>query len=147
MIKGLPSVDFKPHDDLILDLLDEPGKHVNHIVMALGTEKWFLQLDYVNMGKPATVYFDINDAIIFREKVGQSLKEQKGKGFNPKTTILNPGEHTLDRILTGFSQYKQKGSWHILLDNGRLAEIYFSQEDADTFNNKMNQSFAAAVLL
>jgi hypothetical protein len=28
----------------------------------------------------------------------------------------------------------------------RLAEIYFSQEDADTFN-KMNQSFAAAVLL
>ena len=40
-------------------------------------------------------------------------------------------------------------TWHILLDNGlnHLAEIYFSQEDADTFNNKMNQSFAAAVLL
>jgi hypothetical protein len=38
---------------LILDLPDNPGKHVNHIVMASGTEKWFLQLDYVNMGKPA----------------------------------------------------------------------------------------------
>jgi hypothetical protein len=39
------------------------------------------------------------------------------------------------------------GGWHIMLDNGlnRLAEIYFSQEDADTFNNKMNQAFAAAL--
>ncbi len=48
MIKGLPSVDFKPHDDLMLDLLDDPGKHVNHIVMAAGEEKWFLEFDYVN---------------------------------------------------------------------------------------------------
>jgi len=108
MIKGLPSVDFKPHDDLILDLLDDLGKHVNHIVMATGTEKWFLQSDYVNMGKPATVYFDINDAIIFKEKVEQSLKEQVGKGFNPKNTILNPGQHRIDHILTGFPQYKQR---------------------------------------
>jgi len=88
MIKGLPSVDFKPHDDLILDLLHDRGKHVNHIVMATGTEKWFLQFDYVNMGKPATVYFDISDAIVFKQKVEESLKEQKGKGFNPKNTIL-----------------------------------------------------------
>jgi len=148
MIKGLPSVDFKPHGDLILDLLDDPGKHVNHIVMASGTEKWFLQLDYVNMDKPATVYFDINDAIVFKEKVEPSLREQKGKGFNPKNTILNPGEHSLDHILTGFPQYKQKGSWHILLDNGlnRFAEFYFNQKDADTFNNKMNQSFATVWL-
>src|SRR5215469_3125088 len=142
MIKGLPSIDFKPHDDLILDLLDDPGKHVNHIVMASWTEKWFLQFDYVNMGKPATVYFDINDAIIFKEKVGKSLEEQIGKVFNPKNIILNPGEHRIDHILTGFPQYKRKGRWHILLDNGliRLAEIYFSQEDADTFNNRMNLS-------
>ena len=69
MIKGLPSVDFKPHDDLILDLLDDRGKHVNHIVMATGTEKWFLQFDYVNMGKPATIYFDISDAIVFKQKL------------------------------------------------------------------------------
>jgi hypothetical protein len=74
MIKGLPSVDFKPHDDLMLDLLDDPG--------------------------------------------------------NPKNTILNPGEHRIDHILTGFPQYKQKGRWHIMLDNGlnRLAEIYFSHQ-------------------
>ena len=104
MIKGLPSVDFKPHDDLILDLLDDPGKHVNHIVMASWTEKWFLQFDYVNMGKPATVYFDINDAIIFKEKVGKSLEEQIGKVFNPKNIILNPCEHNIDHILTGFPQ-------------------------------------------
>ena len=108
MIKGLPSVDFKPYDDLMLDLLDDPGKHVNHIVMTAGEEKWFLEFDYVNMGKPATIYFDINDAIIFKEKVGQSLKEQKGKGFNPKNTILNPGEHSIDHILMGFLQYKGK---------------------------------------
>ena len=25
-------------------------------VMASGEEKWFLQLDYVNMGKPTTIY-------------------------------------------------------------------------------------------
>ena len=137
MIKGLPSVDFKPHGDLILDLLDDPGKHVNHIVMASGTEKWFLQLDYVNMDKPATVYFDINDAIVFKEKVEPSLREQKGKGFNPKNTILNPGEHSIDHILTitGFPEYKRRGRWHILLDNG-LAEIYFSQEDAETLTIK-----------
>jgi hypothetical protein len=149
MIKGLPGVDFKPRDDLILDLLDDPGKHVNHIVMASGTEKWFLQLDYVNMGKPTTVYFDINDAIIFKEKVEQSLKEEKEEGFNPKNTILNPGELSLDHIIMGLLQNKQKGSWHILLDKGldHLAEIYFSQEDADTFKNKMNQSFTAAALL
>jgi hypothetical protein len=29
----------------------------------------------------------------------------------------------------------------------RFAEFYFSQKDADIFNNKMNQSFATAVLL
>jgi histidinol phosphatase-like enzyme len=34
-----------------------------------------------------------------------------------------------------------------MLDNGlnRLAELYFSQKDADTLHNKMNQSFAAAL--
>jgi hypothetical protein len=147
MMKGIPSVDFNPHDDLILDLLNDSGKHVYHIVMASGEEKWFLELDYVNMPKPTTIYFDINDAKLFLEKVGQSLKEQKGEGFNPKNTILNPGERSIDHILMGFPQHKQKGSWHIMLDNGlnRLAEIYFSQKDADTFNNKMNQSFAAAL--
>ncbi|MFY9868102.1 MAG: hypothetical protein WAK17_00120 [Candidatus Nitrosopolaris sp.] len=96
------------------------------------------------MPKPTTIYFDINDAKVFNEKVGQPLKEQKGKGFNPKNTILNPGERSIDHILMGFPQHRQKGSWHIVLDNGlRFAEIYFSQKDADTFNNKMNQSFAA----
>lgn len=141
-MKAIPGVDFNPHDDLILDLLNDSGKHVYHIVMASGEEKWFLELDYVNMGKPVTIYFDINDSKVFKEKVGQSLKEQKGEGFNPKNTILNPGERSIDHILMGFPQ---KGSWHIALDNGlnRIAEIYFSQNDADTFNNKMNQSFAA----
>jgi hypothetical protein len=113
-------------------------------MMASGEEKWFLQLDYVNMGKPTRIYFDINNAKVFNENVRRSLKEQKGKGFNPKNTILNPGEHSIDYILTWFPQM---GGWHIMLDNGlnRLAEIYFSQEDADTFNNKMNQAFAAAL--
>ena len=145
MIKGIPSVDFKPQKDLILDLVNDKGKHVYHIVMASGDEKWFLQLDYVNMAKPTTIYFDINDAKVFREKVEQSLKEQKGKGFSPKNTILNPGERRLAHILVGFPQYKHKGSWHIILDNGlnRFAEMYFSEKDADTFNNKMNQSFAS----
>jgi hypothetical protein len=34
-----------------------------------------------------------------------------------------------------------------MLGNGlnRFAEIYFSQKDADTFNNKMNQLFAAGL--
>jgi len=145
MIKGIPSVDFNTQDDLILDLLNDSGKHVYHIVMASGEEKWFLELDYVNMGKPVTIYFDINDAKVFKEKLNDSLKEQKGKGFNPKNTILNPGERSIARILMGFPQHKQKGSWHIVLDDGldRFAEIYFSQKDADTFNDKMNQSFAA----
>lgn len=89
MIKGIPSVDFNPQDDLILDLLNDSGKHVYHIVMASGEEKWFLELDYVNMGKPVTIYFGINDAKVFKEKLNDSLKEQKGKGFNPKNTILN----------------------------------------------------------
>jgi hypothetical protein len=116
-----------------------------NIVMASGEEKWFLELDYVNMAKPVTIYFDMNDAKVFKEKLNDSLKEQKGKEFNPKNTILNPGERSIDHILMGFPQHKQKGSWHIVLDNGlnRFAEIYFSQKDAHTFNNKMNQSFAA----
>jgi hypothetical protein len=141
----MTSVDFNPHDDLILDLLNDSGKHVYHIVMASGEEKWFLELDYVNMAKPVTIYFDINDAKVFKERLNDSLKEQKGKEFNPKNTILNPGERSIDHILMGFPQHKQKGSWHIVLDNGldRFAEIYFSQKDADTFNDKMNQSFAA----
>jgi hypothetical protein len=75
-----------------------------------------LELDYVNMAKPTTIY------------------------------LLNPGrERSIDRILMGFPQHKQKGSWYILVEKGlnSFAEIYFSQKDADTFNNKMNQSFAA----
>jgi hypothetical protein len=34
-----------------------------------------------------------------------------------------------------------------MLDNGfnRIAEIYFSQKDADTFHNEVNQSFTAAL--
>jgi hypothetical protein len=81
-------------------------------MMASGEEKWFLQLDYVNMGKPTTIYFDIDDAKVFNEKVGQSLKEQKGKGFNPKNTMLNPAR------------------WQIMLDNGlnSFAEIYFTRK-------------------
>ena len=61
--------------------------------------------------------------------------------------MLDPGERSIDHILMGFPQYKQKGSLHILLDNGlsRLAEVYFSQKDADTLHNKMNQSFAGAL--
>src|SRR5215467_8502514 len=98
MIKGISSVEFNPHDDLILDLLNDSGKHVYHIVMASGDEKWFLEFDYVNMTKPTTIYFDIDDAKVFKEKAGQSLKEQKGKGFSPKNTILNPGEHSIDHI-------------------------------------------------
>ena len=77
-------------------------------MMTSGEEKWFLQLDYVSMGKPTTIYFDIDDAKVFSEKVGQPLKEQKGKGFNPKNTMLNPGERSIDHILMGFPQYKQK---------------------------------------
>ena len=117
---------------MILDLLNDSEKHVYHIVMASGDEKWFLELDYVNMGKPTTIYFDINDAKVFKEKVGQSLKEQKGEGFNPKNTMLNPGERSIDHILMGFPQYKQKGSWHIMLGNGLncFAEIYFRRKDA-----------------
>ena len=76
-------------DDLILDLLNDSGKHVYHIVMASGDEKWFLELDYVNMGKPTTIYFDINDAKVFKEKVGQSLKEQKAIQANHYRTFLN----------------------------------------------------------
>jgi hypothetical protein len=141
----MTSVDFNPHDDLILDLLNDSGKHVYHIVMASGEEKWFLQLDYVNMGKPTTIYFHINDAQVFKQKVNESLKELKGERFNPKNTMLNPGERSIDHILMGFPQHKQKRSWQIVLDNGleRFAEICFSKKDADTFNNKMNQSFAA----
>jgi hypothetical protein len=56
-------------------------------------------------------YFDINDATIFKEKVEQSLKEQKGKGFNPKNTILNPGEHILEHIFMGLPQNKPKRGW------------------------------------
>jgi hypothetical protein len=35
----------------------------------------------------------------------------------------------------------------VILDNGltRFAEIYFSQKDAYTFNNKMNQSLSFAI--
>ena len=147
MIKGIPSVDFNTQDDLILDLLNDSGKHVYHIVMASGDEKWFLELDYVNMGKPITIYFDIHDAKVFKEKVEQSLKEQKGQAFNPKNTMLNPGERSIDHIIMEFPQDKQKGSWYIMLGNGlnRFAEIYFSQKDADTFNNKMNESIAAGL--
>lgn len=67
------------------------------------------------------------------------MKEQKGEGFNPKNTILNPGERSIDHILMGFSQHKQKGSWNILLEKGldHLAEIYFSKKDADTFNETL----------
>ena len=82
-------------------------------MMASGEEKWFLQLDYVNMGKP-TIYFDIDDAKVFNDKVGQSLKEQKGKGFNPKNTMLNPGEPSIDRILIGFPQHTNKREAGIL---------------------------------
>jgi hypothetical protein len=147
MIKGISSVDFNPHDDLMLDLQNDSGKHVYHIVMASGDEKWFLELDYVNMARPTTIYFDINDAMVFKEKVELSLKEQKEKGFSPKNTILNPGARSLDHILVGFPQYKHKGSWHIMLDNGLncFAEIYFSKKHADTFYNKMNQSFTPAL--
>ena len=67
-MNAIPSVDFNPHDDLILHLLNDSGKHVYHIVMASGEEKWFLEFDYVNMGKPTTVHFDINDAKVFKEK-------------------------------------------------------------------------------
>lgn len=42
MVEGISSVDFNRHDDLILDLLNDSGKHVYHIVMASGEEKWFL---------------------------------------------------------------------------------------------------------
>ncbi len=93
------------------------------------------------MGKPTTIYFDINDAKVFKEKVERSLKEQRGEGFNPKNTMLNP---SIDQILMGFPQIKQKGSWHIMLDDGlNLAEIYFDQKDVDTFKNEMNQPSAA----
>jgi hypothetical protein len=88
MIKDIPSVDFNPQDDLILDLPNDSGKHVYHTVMASGDEKRFLESDYVNMGKPTTIYFDINDAKVFKKKVGQSMKEQKGEGFNPKIRFL-----------------------------------------------------------
>jgi hypothetical protein len=91
---------------VILDLLNDSGKHVYHIVMASGDEKWFFEFDYGNMAKPTAIYFDIDDAKVFKEKVEQSLKEQKGKGFNPKNTILNPGEYSIDHILVGFPQYK-----------------------------------------
>jgi hypothetical protein len=64
------------------------------------------------------IYFDINDARVFKKKIEQSLKEQKGKGFSPKNTILNPGARSLDHILVGFPQDKHKGSWRIMLDNG-----------------------------
>jgi hypothetical protein len=37
-MKAIPSVDFNPHDDLILDLQDDCGKHVYHIVMASGDD-------------------------------------------------------------------------------------------------------------
>lgn len=33
-MKAIPSVDFNPHDDLILDLLNDSEIHVYHIVMA-----------------------------------------------------------------------------------------------------------------
>jgi hypothetical protein len=66
------------------------------------------QLDYVNMGKPTTIYFDINDAKVFKEKVGQPLKEQKRKGFNPKNSMLNPDGRSTDHILMGLPQNKQK---------------------------------------
>lgn len=99
-------------------------------MMASAEEKWFLQLDYVNMGKPTTIYFDTDDAKVFNEKVGQSLKEQNGKGFNPKNTMLNPGERSIDHILMGFPQYKQNARWQIMLDNGlnSFAEIYFTRK-------------------
>jgi hypothetical protein len=64
MMKAIPSVDFNPHDDLILDLLNDSGKHVYHIVMASGEEKWFLELDYVNMAKPTTVTWTLKILIL-----------------------------------------------------------------------------------
>jgi hypothetical protein len=109
-MKAIPSVDFNQHDDLILDLLNYSGKHVYYIVMASGEEKWFLELDYVNMEKPVTIYFDINDSKVFKEKVGQSLKEQKGEGFNPKNKILNPGERSIDHTLWDFHNTNKRES-------------------------------------
>jgi hypothetical protein len=81
--------------------------------MAAGEEKWFLEFDYVNTGKPATVYFDINDAIIFKQKVEQSLKEQKGKGFNPKNTLqqvlddIAPGRLRRQNLILYFILYRE----------------------------------------
>jgi hypothetical protein len=113
MIKGM-SVDFNPYDDWILDLLDDHGKHVNHILMAGGEEKWFLELDFVNMGKPVRIYFDINDAKIFKVKVGRSLKEQKGKGFNPDNMMLNPGGRKIDHIHRDFHNTEKRKAWKTL---------------------------------
>jgi len=47
-MKAIPSVDFNPHDDLILNLLNDSGKYVYHIVMTSGEEKWFSGLDYIH---------------------------------------------------------------------------------------------------
>jgi hypothetical protein len=70
------------------------------------------------------------------------LREREEKRFYPKNTILNPGEHSIGNIITGFSQYNEKGIWYIMFNNG-LLKIYFNQKFADRFNNEINQSFAA----
>jgi hypothetical protein len=60
------------------------------------------------MGKPVRIYFDINDAKIFKVKVGQSLKEQKGKGFNPDNMMLNPGGRKIDHIHRDFHNTEKR---------------------------------------
>jgi hypothetical protein len=35
--------------------------------MASGREKWLLELDYVNIGKPTTIYFDMDDPKFLKE--------------------------------------------------------------------------------
>lgn len=43
--------------------------------------------------------------------------------------MTDHGEHGIDHILIGLPQYKQKGSWYIMLEEGLLGRDLFSQKD------------------
>ena len=71
------------------------------------------------------------------------MKEQLGEGFSPESVVVNPDYHDIAHVATGF--YRENRTWHIILTKGdfqRVAEIHFSERDANEFISKVGESLA-----
>jgi hypothetical protein len=154
MIQGIKGVDFIPKDDLRLDFLHHHGIHVEHVLMTRSTipgdkyrgqgEKWLIQL---NIGpshvsqEHVTIYFNINDAKTFKEKVKRSLKGQKQETFHPESIVINPDNHAIAYV---FIEFRER-TLHIILNayyGQHVTVIYFSKRDANEFSSKVGESLA-----